>query len=434
MSSWAAGRDASGVVRVHSTRSFRSILGILSLAVAISGCEPIPRVGLIVATGWPAAERRRIEEGFDGWLRSQGKPPVPIRWFLLSAGDDLVGLGSQRQPPDVLLGGPADSYRILSRSRRLVTLEQQGSADWAVSKESTIAAVSASGRPPAIGDAVAFDDPRDDPISLAWATSLLAGDHFRDGYARLVRCAAADRRIGRIAGSAAAAAGRGEIDVAIGIIDDDGHRPADAVPWIEGVAVVAAGSHRDAAADFIAYLRQAGRLEPAPAESRESGAGDLKLLADLLGSTLVDAQDELWLASEALGRAGSPPGPRRWMTEPPPWPPASIARILEREGDQAMAMLETLAGQVATDPEARAWLRTSWLAPSRLIDRALLSEIAHVDDGRLVRDPRFRAWLRAEWTAWARQRYRRVARVAEVGSGPFPSASSSRPGTSLPRP
>ena len=399
--------------------------------------RPDPRDELVVATNWPAAERRRIEEGFADWLRTQGYAPAPIRWLILSAGDDLDGLASRRQPPDVLLGGPAGSYRRLSRSKALVPLDTSGSPDWAIAKESVIAAVSASGRPAALGDRdlIAFDDPRNDPVSLTWAASLLSGDHFREGYARLVRCAAVGRRIGRLPESAAAAAARGQVAFALGLAEKGQvARNGESIPWLEGVAALAAGSHRDAADRFLAYLRRTGRLQPAPVVSPDSEGDDLEWLAVLLGSTLVDAQDELWSASESLERAGSPPGPRRWMTEPPPWPPASISKILEREGDLAMAMLETLAGQVATDPAARAWLLTSWLAPARIIDRRFLAELAHVADGRLGLDPRFRAWLRAEWTAWARQRYRRVARVAGAGSASFPSASSSGPDTSSPNP
>ena len=85
----------------------------------------------------------------------------------------------------------------------------------------------------------------------------------------------------------------------------------------------------------------------------------------------------------------------------------------DREGEPAMAMVETLAGQLATDPAARSWLIRSWLSPPRRIDRDVLDELARAADGRLVREPRFRDWLRAEWTAWARQRYRRVLRAVE---------------------
>jgi hypothetical protein len=101
------------------------------------------------------------------------------------------------------------------------------------------------------------------------------------------------------------------------------------------------------------------------------------------------------------------------MTEPPAWPPASITKILHREGEQAMSMVETLIGQIATDPEVRAWLLRSWLSPPRPIDAKRLDELALAADGRLMNEPRFRDWLRAEWTASARQRYRRVSRAVE---------------------
>ena len=147
-----------------------------------------------------------------------------------------------------------------------------------------------------------------------------------------------------------------------------------------------------------------------PLPRSEFAPGD-DLLADLLGATLIDARDELKAAHEALERAGRPEKAERWMTEPPPWPPASVAKILGRESN-AMPLVETLAAQLAPEADARAWLLRSWIAPTRPVDAALLDEIARAADGRLLREPRFRAWLRGEWTAWARQRYRRVARTA----------------------
>ena len=87
-----------------------------------------------------------------------------------------------------------------------------------------------------------------------------------------------------------------------------------------------------------------------------------------------------------------------------------------------MALIETLAAEVAPEPPARAWLIRSWLAPPRVVDETLLAELTQAAEGRLCREPRFRAWLRAEWTAWARQRYRRVARWAK-SQAMFDSAS-----------
>jgi hypothetical protein len=193
-------------------------------------------------------------------------------------------------------------------------------------------------------------DPRGDSVALAWAMRQLGQGKWREGYARLVRIAGHEGRLPRRAGTGQAG-----------------------VP---------------------------------------SAAGTDLLVADLLGATLVDAQDELWLAWASLERAGVPEQGVQWLTEPPPWPPASVAKYLRRDGERAMSLTETLAAELAPEPAVRAWLIRSWLAPGRTLDDSVIAELAGAVDGRLCREPRFRAWLRGEWTAWARQRYRRVARWA----------------------
>jgi hypothetical protein len=89
-----------------------------------------------------------------------------------------------------------------------------------------------------------------------------------------------------------------------------------------------------------------------------------------------------------------------------------------------MSLVETLAAEVAPQPPARAWLLRSWLSPPRIVDDELLKELARAAQGQLGHEPRFRAWLQEEWTAWARQRYRRVARVADSMPAPRPVARS----------
>ena len=56
---------------------------------------------------------------------------------------------------------------------------------------------------------ITIDDPRPDPISLAWALGQLDRGRFVDGYSRLVRLAGNPRRIGRFARSDGSAPGRG---------------------------------------------------------------------------------------------------------------------------------------------------------------------------------------------------------------------------------
>lgn len=417
--------------RVDSRRG--GVLGFLCLVVAITGCEPLARNHLIVATAWSRADRGRIDEEFASWQQrhqtSPGEGPIRIDWVVLAPDDDLERLPGGRSSPDVLLGGDARAYRRLARAGRLAPLPIDDSPSWAVAREAMIRLVSSSsgkGRSssPGAGRAVAFDDPRNDPISLAWAVSLLAAD-FKEGYSGLVRAAGSRRRIGRRPGSAAAAIERGEADEGIALVD--GARDAGGptgIRWPEGVAILAEGRHRVESARFLRFLAETDRAGRAPVEPDVEKTDVSVLVSELLGATLVDAQDELCAAWAALDRAGSPPGPRRALTEPPPWPPASIAKILERRGDQAMTMIETLAGQLTTDPGARAWLVSSWLSPPRVTDVGVLEELIRAADGRLMREPRFRNWLRAEWTAWARQRYRRVLRVVASEHGAVSSGRS----------
>jgi hypothetical protein len=181
----------------------------------------------------------------------------------------------------------------------------------------------------------------------------------------------------------------------------------------EGAAIRRGARSGAAARAFLQFLAARPMIQGG-AEKSGLDPDVSDLLADLLGATLVDSQEELLTAWAALDRggAGKPPQAAAWLTEPPPWPPASVEKLQNRGGDRALAMVHDLAGQIAPDPEIRFWLVQSWLRPHRQIEESVLNELAHSVGGRLVREPRFRAWLREEWTAWARQRYRRVARLA----------------------
>lgn len=235
------------------------------------------------------------------------------------------------------------------------------------------------------GKTSVFNDPRHDSRSLVQAEQRLRRGDWAAGYAQLVRAADTPSPPARRLGSAFA--------------------PGSV---FEGVSVVPSSMRGLQVAQEFRNPIDARSVEASPLGTEADS-----LLADLLGSTLIDSRDELRAAWSALESADHPARLEMWMTQPPPWPPASVAKLLAG-GSNGMAMLETLAGQVAPEPATRAWLIRSWLAPGRTVDGRLFNEIADAVDGRLVREPRFRAWLRSEWTAWARQRYRRVARQAAV--------------------
>ena len=350
----------------------------------------------------------------------------------LSPGTRLNNLDTLALHVDVLFGGPLTEYVRLSRAGLLERLTGEGAAYWLVARRQQI--VLSPGVPQG-REEVTLDDPRVDPPTLTWAAGQLRNGSWRDGYARLVLLfSRSSHRPGWQSGSALAAANRGKPAQTLRVAAlpgsaGDGNLDPSVVPWDEGTAILRGNWHSAQARAFLSFLTVHRGATPGR-ESLDNDPEVSDLLADLLGATLVDAREELLAAASAVARTAEPASAqsRAWLTEPPPWPPASIENLQSRGGESALAMVQDLAGQIAPDPELRFWLVQSWWRPARPIDLALLTELTRAAGGRLVREPRFRAWLRGEWTAWARQRYRRVARLA-AGAG---SAAVAPPPSPLP--
>ncbi len=355
-----------------------SALFLASLAV---GCTPAGEPPMVVATAWPEAARREL--GADG--------PLPILWVEVAPGDRLADVCDRRGGVDVVLGGDPAEYARLADAGRITPVEAADPAPWRVAWRPNLDRAVA---PPRAEPAPSPDyaDPRADPATLALARARLDGEGWARGYEGLVRRAARGRPI--------AGWSRGE-----GSALGDGSEAEPA----ECAAVAASGRNPDRARRFLRALAARGIVGP-PAPDALAAARADGLLADLLGAALVDAHEELRDAELALRRHDRPRDADAAIGRRPPWPPASVAKLLAGEPDAPLA--DTLAEQIAPDPEARAWLKASWASPGRELDAGLLAELAGAVDGRLARDPRFRAWLRGEWTAWTRQVYRRVGRVA----------------------
>jgi hypothetical protein len=371
-------------------------IGSLALAVMIvnaPGCAPGSPERLVVATSWPAEARQKLEADFEHWRSAgpdhAGHSRVQLQWLALAPGDDPFKLAFRATPPHVILGGPSSTFALLASMERLSPIEHAGASRWC-----TVARPGGGGSS-ASAMSERWGDPRADHDSLRWAIELLSEGRWRDGYARLVRASAGRERIGR------SAENRGLFEP----------------PAMDGAAIAVATADQELAQAFLQFLVETQGAKAAANSSKDrTGVPEEanSLVADLLWSRLVDAQDELWTAVRAIETVSDRDRAMEWLLEAPPWPPASVAKYLGREGEGGMALIETLATEVAPEPPARAWLLRSWLAPAGFVDERLLSELSDAAGGRLCREPRFRAWLREEWTAWARQRYRRVARWAST--------------------
>lgn len=355
------------------------VFQIAAWAVAgLAGCHASVDDRLVVATIWTSAECGRIEADFDGWVSNRGSDlsvarRPGIRWVRLSERDDLEQFARKRRGVDVLLGGAVESYRSIQAAGLLGSASTGGKA--------SLLTIEPPGREKTFTHLHGL---MPNPRFLDFARQELARGSWASGYERLLRLS--EQGVGRMKIAA-------ESD------------PKD------GVAILAQARRRDVADEFLAFLaKRRGAKPEEPAVTLDPVVDGF--LADLLRATLFESRDELRRAWDALKRDEYPVELMHFMCEPPPWPPASVAAIQGRGKGQAMTMTETLAGQIAPDTRLRSWLLRSWLSPPRRVDGDLLAELSRVEEGRLAREPRFRAWLRAEWTAWARQRYRRIARKA----------------------
>lgn len=315
-------------------------------------CGCAPRSGpdaVVIATTWPPAAREAFE-------RAAGSPGA-VTWVDLDPGDRPEAVLARRGGVDLLLGVAPSSLAPLARRGLLESVAPGDAQPWRVVND-----------PPTESA---------DPSHVDHAVAGLRAGPWAERYAGLILAANPSRPVA-----------------------EGSTRPTPARSCV--VTVVKGGRHAEAARRIAVRL---GTADPAPIDPTA------ELMADLVWATTIDAGPELRAAWQALGRNGNPAHAAASLLEAPPWPPASVRKLRLTPGDAPL--LPTLAEQVAPDPEARDWLLAAWNKPSRPLDVAVLDELAGAVGGRLLSEPRFRAWLRAEWTAWARQRYRRVVRVAE---------------------
>ena len=134
-----------------------------------------------------------------------------------------------------------------------------------VARRSVIVLAGGGPEPPS---RLAFDDPRTDPMTLAWATGQLSKRGWSEGYAKLVSLFGhASHKPGWRSGSALAAYQRGEAEATLWAIAlDDASKTDDADPtgvsWDEGVAVCRESLHPALARTFLRFLAETRDVRP----------------------------------------------------------------------------------------------------------------------------------------------------------------------------
>lgn len=329
------------------------------VALIVPGClenPPGDEVVLRVATSWGESARQEVERAFSGSIGKAGVGRPPRILWVGSHGDVRLGGPVADHPPGAV---------VVRRTR--IGLSGGKASDRPTTWDG-LADEKNAGR-------LAIGDPRHDPVARELASRWLAADGLSATLERLGRLYARAALVP--VGSAKAAVDRGRADWALTVDSEAPLGPA--VELEEAASISPTAANTEIAEAFLAFLRDRG---PRP-EARPESPGTRELLADLLGSILVDAREGL-----ASGPLGSPP-----------WPPASVRALRDREDGDGLVGL--LAEQLVPDADARDWLLRSWDEVGQ-VDGDRLAGLAGAVDGRLLREPRFRAWLRGEWTAWAR--------------------------------
>ena len=356
------------------------------------------------------------------------------------SGNAAWTISGHSPPVDVLLGGPLTEYVRLARAGKLEPLEAEG--ETVLVRRAAVGDRLSDGLSPGHGPSDrASTIPASVPSTLTWAAGQLRQGSWQDGYASLVQLFSAmsfiDPAGGRIGPGGRepwrGRAGRSGLPRLPRSPKDRPSIPADR-PLEEGAAILRgtrhAGSARGVSSGSWPIDRgasRAGKVPTRPRRERPAGRPAGCHAGRCPGGALC--------AWDVLDREAPPASAQApaWLTEPPPWPPASVAKLQTAGGDRRWRWSRTLPARSRPIPSrGSGWCRAG-CGPRRLIDESLLTELAQAAGGRLVREPRFRAWLRGEWTAWARQRYRRVARlVARRGVLPPGRRRHVRPRASRP--
>jgi len=370
---------------------------------------------LKVVTPWNVDLRRQWRSDFYQWISDRQFSPVRIEWYACSE-DQLASASASAiyGEVDLILGGhfrlhlglPGGSRltdRLLPvRTPAVAGMGQEKSLGWQFVNDPNLWPVS--------GPPLAFQNPLGHELSRAYSLAVWNSNPDQAiGYARWIRLSRGLDSDPNTAGNARlelgpykkadhAWRGGAGLHVALGL-------QADEVPhWPEGLTFL----DSDASGAVLRDLFRQFCVETKRLAATVSAAVTItsEFATDLAAILLADCRADLQAAWRVIDQSTGEERARteRYLTERPPWPPASVQDLARRRGfEYVVALVE----QMAVDGDERYWLIHEFQQPAGLVD---LNRLEKAVDGRLKQSIRFRAWLRAEWSTWVRQRCRRVQR------------------------
>ncbi len=81
-------------------------LAALIVPILLAGCQDVDDNALTIATVLTGPERENLEKTF--------RDQRPVRWIIVTSGDDLERLVRRRNPPDLIMGSPASLFESLA--------------------------------------------------------------------------------------------------------------------------------------------------------------------------------------------------------------------------------------------------------------------------------------------------------------------------------
>lgn len=420
----ATAREMSEPFRSISRRRFGLALGLNGLA----GCGFGPfdpqrsldaRDGSIrILTPWGKSLRQDFEDSFARWIAVDGANPVAIRWLAVT--DSQLAAASPENAlrfADVILGGrrfdhalpnqPGLATASLKPCRYPVIQSIPGN-------ESARPAPTGSG-PQTVAAPLGIGEDPADPVTNAYFLSIFedAPDQAA-GYARWIRTVGTSlasemlkaTAFWRVALSESPQPDRSREMLWAGgpgtlrVLGLDGSSP---IHWPESMTWNSETGPEPHVDLLVRFGTRSGWFASGPATDVSRPSEIREMMARLLR---LDCRPELIQAWSEIQAAVSErrPEAEKYLTTPPPWPPASIQRLRQERGFEFVV---ALADQLAIDAAQRDVLIDEFGKPDGLLDFRMIES---ADRGRLASSSRFVDWLHAEWAAWVKQRCRRTVR------------------------